>query len=119
MTWGIRKAGPVTRHNAQWRGGGTWANQTGRLSLHEHKRDREEMARGTPTAKKRRPDRQERDQRDLGRRPPRRTYGGVAAAGALILSAALLMSAAALGTALMILILAGLAVFVTTGRKRA
>jgi Flp pilus assembly protein TadB len=123
MTWGNGKAGAATRHNARVRGSGTWSEQTTRLSLHERRRYRREMGTGTWADKDRRLDRErrhhERDQRQSGRRTARRNYGRAAAVGGLILSAVLLMSPATRGAALTILILAGLALYVTAGRERA
>jgi hypothetical protein len=121
MTWSNGKDHPITRHNARVRGGGTWSDQTARLSMHEHKRHRREtghsMWRGKNPDRKR--SRVELDQRDLARGTPRRNYGRTVAAGALILGAVLLMSPATRGAAVAILALAALGLYVTTGLKRA
>ena len=123
MTWGDGKAGRATRHNARVRGGGTWSEQTTRLSLHEHQRLRREMGRGTWGDHGRRLDRerrrQEREDRHRSRSTAWRNHGRAAAVGALVLCAVLLMSPATRGIGLAVLVLAGLAVYVTAKSKRA
>jgi hypothetical protein len=123
MTWGNGKVGWATRHNARVRGSGTWSEQTTRLSVHEHRRLRREMGRGTWADHNRRLDRgrrhQERDERHLQRRTAGRKYGSVAAVGALTLGAVLLMSPATRGAGLVMLVAAGLTLYVIAGHKRA
>ncbi|HEY1624803.1 MAG TPA: hypothetical protein VGG16_13485 [Streptosporangiaceae bacterium] len=123
MTWGSGDAGPATRHNARVRGGGSWAEQTARLSVHQHRRYRRETGTGTWSDKNRHLDRnrrrQERDQSHLRRGAGWRNYGKVAVVGVLILGAVLLMSPATRGAAVVILVVLGLAMYTTTRRKHA
>jgi hypothetical protein len=100
-----------------------WAEQTGRLERHQKKQLHREMGRGTWSDKDRRLDqarrRREREQRKLQRQTAQRNYGRAVAIGALILSAVLLMFPGTRGAGLMMLILAGLLLYLIIGRKRA
>jgi uncharacterized membrane protein YccC len=123
MTWGSGEAGEATRHNARVRGGGSWAEQTARLSVHQHRRYRREMGTGIWSDKNRHLDRnrrrQERDQSHRRHSTALRNYGRVAVVGMLILGAVLLMSPATRGAALVILAVVGLAMYTTAKRKHA
>lgn len=123
MPWGNRGTDPGTRHNRRVRGAGTWGTQTLRLHGHQRLRYGREMGRGTWGKKNSRLYRAER-RRDRGRRSLQRgaavrKYTTAVAVGALFLGAVLLMSGATPGAGLVVLVLAGLVLYVIIRRKRA
>lgn len=127
MTWANRSTNASTssgsRHNRRVRGGGTWGEQAGRLQRHQQMRYSRQRGGGTWSDRLRRLDRDrrrsERGGRKLQRRTARRKYGRTVAVGAVVLSAMLLMIPGTRGTGLMILVLAGLVLYVIARRKRA
>lgn len=121
MPWGNHGVDRGTRHNRRVRGGGTWGDQTLRLHGHQRLRYGREMGRGTWGKKNSRlyraERRRDRGRRNQERRATARTYTIAAAVGALILGAVLLMSGATAG--LVVLVLAGLVLYVIIRRKQA
>ncbi len=111
------------RHNRRIRGGGTWGDQGRRLSRHKRKMGRQEMGGGTWSAQARRLDRgrrrRAREERKSRRGAMLQHHGSLVAFAALILGAFLLLSGGTRGAGLMMLVLAGLALYVITGHKRA
>ena len=100
--------------------GGGWDNTSESLEIRENKRIR---GGGSWSAQTRRLDRarrhREREQRNNKRSMALGKGGTIVAAGALILGAVLLMSHGTRGAGLVMLVLAGLALYVITGHKHA
>jgi hypothetical protein len=144
MTWDNKSTSWGTKHNRQVRGGGTWGAQGRRLHRYQQAKYRRETAGGgwnntsesldirknkqvrgggSWSAQTRRLDRarrhRESEQHSHRRSSALGKAGTAVAAGALLLGAVLLMSASTRGAGLVMLVLAGLALYVITGRKHA
>jgi hypothetical protein len=111
------------QRNRRLRGRGTWGDQGRRLSRHKRKMGRQEMGGDTWSAQARRMDRtrrhRDREQRKSRRSAALQHHGRLVAFAALVLGAVLLLSGGTRGAGLMMLVLAGLALYVITGHKRA
>jgi hypothetical protein len=144
MTWDNKSRSWGTKHNKGVRGGGTWGAQGRRLHRYQQAKYRRETAGGgwdntsesleirenkrirgggSWSAQTRRLDRARRH-RERGQRNNKRSTalgkgGTIVAAGALILGAVLLMSHGTRGAGLVMLVLAGLGLYVITGHKHA
>lgn len=118
MLWDSTSPSRRTRRNRRIRGGGTWGNQARRLDQHEHRTYERQMGRGLWSDKNRKLDRARRQRERQSRRVAKR-HGFVTplAASALILGLVLLVTGAS-GPALLVLILAGIALYLVTGRKK-
>jgi len=144
MTWDNKSRSWGTKHNRRVRGGGTWGDQGRRLHRYQQAKYRRETAGGSWentsesldirknkrvrgggswSAQTRRLDRarrhREREQRGHQHSTALGKAGAGVAAGALLLGAVLLMSPGTRGTGLVMLVLAGLALYVITGHKHA
>jgi hypothetical protein len=144
MTWDNKSRSWGTKHNRRVRGGGTWGDQGRRLHRYQQAKYRRETAGGSWentsesldirknkrvrgggswSAQTRRLDRarrhREREQRGHQHSTALGKAGTAVAAGALVLGAVLLMSPGTRGTGLVMLVLAGLALYVITGHKHA
>jgi hypothetical protein len=144
MTWDNKSASWGDKHNRRIRGGGTWGEQTRRLHRYQQakyrreeaggnwenttasrgiRQNRRERGGGSWSAQTRRLDRarrhREREQRGHQRSAVLGKAGTAVAAGTLVLGAVLLMSPGMRGTGLVMLVLAGLALYVITGHKHA
>jgi hypothetical protein len=144
MTWDNKSSSWGDKHNRRIRGGGTWGEQTRRLHRYQQakyrreqaggnwenttasrgiRQNRRERGGGTWSAQTRRLDRarrqREREQRSHQRSSALGKAGAAVAAGALVLGAVLLMSHGTRGTGLVMLVLAGLALYVIAGHKHA
>jgi hypothetical protein len=144
MTWDNKSSSWGDKHNRRIRGGGTWGEQTRRLHRYQQakyrreeaggnwenttasrgiRQNRRERGGGSWSAQTRRLDRarrqREREQRSHQRTSALGKAGAAVAAGALLLGAVLLMSASTRGTGLVMLVLAGLALYVIAGHKHA
>jgi hypothetical protein len=144
MTWDNNSSSWGNKHNRRIRGGGTWGEQTRRLHRYQQRKYRREMAGGnwenttasrgirqnkrergggSWSAQTRRLDRarrhREREQRGHQRSAVLGKAGTAVAAGTLVVGAVLLMSPGMRGTGLVMLVLAGLALYVITGHKHA
>ena len=144
MTWDNKSRSWGTKHNKGVRGGGTWGAQGRRLHRYQQAKYRRETAGGSWantsesldirknkrvrgggswSAQARRLDRarrhREREQRGHQHSTALGKAGAGVAAGALLLGAVLLMSPGTRGTGLVMLVLAGLALYVITGHKHA
>jgi hypothetical protein len=144
MTWDNKSRSWGDKHNRRIRGGGTWGEQTRRLHRYQQakyrreeaggnwenttasrgiRQNRRERGGGSWSAQTRRLDRarrhRERDQRGHQRSSALGKAGTAVAAGAVLLGAVLLMSPGTRGTGLVMLVLAGLALYVITGHKHA
>jgi|HubBroStandDraft_5_1064220.scaffolds.fasta_scaffold21245_2 hypothetical protein len=144
MTWDNKSASWGDKHNRRIRGRGTWGEQTRRLHRYQQakyrreeaggnwenttasrgiRQNRRERGGGSWSAQTRRLDRarrhREREQRGHQRSAVLGKAGTAVAAGTLVVGAVLLMSPGMRGTGLVMLVLAGLALYVITGHKHA
>jgi len=120
MLWDTTSPSGGTKQNKEIRGGGTWGKQIRRLDQHEHREHGREMGHGLWSEKTRRVDRaRRRSERNQRRTAARRSYVTPVAAGALVLSVILLIPSSTRAAGVLMLVPAGVALYVLSGRKKA